>query len=94
MVRRDLSISEVLHKGLVAVDEDGTEAAAATAVVVSGANSIPETPIPFVVDRPFLFAIYDEPTGELPFMGRAVELKKWRPRPSAARPSSSPSGWP
>lgn len=63
-----LSISAVLHEGFVAVDEEGTEAAAATAVVM-GETSAPVTE-PFHLDRPFLFAIHDVEHGTPLFLGR------------------------
>ncbi len=59
-----LLISEVRHKAVVEVNEEGTEAAAATVVV--GIESVP--PI-FRVDRPFFFAIYDSRTKTILFMG-------------------------
>ncbi|MBA3542289.1 MAG: serpin family protein [Deltaproteobacteria bacterium] len=68
---RDLAISDVLHKGFVGIDENGTEAAAATAVII-GDTSIPE-PATLVVDRPFLFVIRDNPTGAILFVGRVVD---------------------
>ena len=58
-VDEPLKISEVLHEAFVAVDEEGTEAAAATAVVMQRAGAMPQPPVPFVVDRPFLFAIHE-----------------------------------
>ena len=64
----DLHISAVLHEGFIAVDEDGTEAAAATAVVVA-LESAPVTE-PFHVDRPFLFTIHDLEYGTPLFLGR------------------------
>jgi len=64
----DLYISAVQHEGFVAVDEEGTEAAAATAVVMS-ASSAPVTE-PFHVDRPFLFVIHDVKHGTPLFLGR------------------------
>ena len=64
----DLYISAVLHEGFVAVDEEGTEAAAATAVVMRE-TSAPVTE-PFHVDRPFLFAIHDVEHGTPLFLGR------------------------
>ncbi len=66
--RHDLYVSAVLHKAFVAVDEAGTEAAAATAVVV-GTTGIPEVDATVTVDRPFLFVIRDIPTGAFLFMG-------------------------
>jgi len=65
-----LAISEVYHKAFVAVDEEGTEAAAATAVALDESASLPVT-IDF--DRPFLFAIYDNPTGQILFFGRVAK---------------------
>ncbi len=70
--KRDLHISDVLHKAFVSVDETGTEAAAATAVIV-GVTSIPaEPPINVTIDRPFIFIIRDIPTGEILFVGRVL----------------------
>ena len=64
----DLYVSAVLHEAFIAVDEEGTEAAAATAVVMSE-TSAPVTE-PFHVDRPFLFAIHDVEHGTPLFLGR------------------------
>ena len=64
-----LAISKVIHQAWVAVDEQGTEAAAATAVVTK--RSIPRTAT-FRADRPFLFLIRDTQTGAMLFMGRYV----------------------
>ena len=69
-----LLISDVLHKALVAVDEAGTEAAAATAVIVGitrGVSIEPE-PIELVVDRPFLFIIRHQGTDAVLFVGRVL----------------------
>ncbi len=71
--RKSLKISEVLHEAFVAVDEQGTEAAAATAVVMQRAGAMPQPPVPFVVDRPFLFAIHDVASGAPLFVGRLVD---------------------
>lgn len=70
-----LMISDVLHKAFIAVDEDGTEAAAATAVIMSITSVNPmeqPEPIEMRVDRPFIFAIRDDVTGTLLFIGRVV----------------------
>jgi serpin B len=67
----DLSISMVLHKAWVSVDEAGTEAAAATAVIVPIGGS-PDPPVTLTVNRPFLFVIRDLPTGSILFVGRVV----------------------
>lgn len=64
----DLYVSAVLHESFIAVNEEGTEAAAATAVVVSE-TSAPVTE-PFHVDRPFLFAIHDVEHATPLFLGR------------------------
>ncbi|MCE2395666.1 serpin family protein [Candidatus Poribacteria bacterium] len=63
-----LFISEVTHKTFVEVNEEGTEAAAVTAVV--GVTSVPPV---FRVDRPFFFAIYDAETEAILFMGIVTE---------------------
>ena len=63
-----LFISEVRHKTFVEVNEEGTEAAAVTAVV--GVKSLPPA---FRVDRPFFFAIYDAETETILFMGTLTE---------------------
>ncbi|AWV90224.1 serpin family protein [Bradymonas sediminis] len=69
---RDLVISDVVHKAFVAVDEEGTEAAAATAVI-GGATSVPPEPVDFRVDKPFIFMIRANQTGSLLFVGRVLE---------------------
>jgi serpin B len=68
----DLYITGVIHQANIDVDEEGTEAAAATAVII-GAVSRPPEPIEFKIDRPFLFAVRDVPTGAILFLGRVVE---------------------
>lgn len=70
--RRELFISAVVHKTFIAVDEEGTEAAAATAVIMNGTTSEP-SPVPFPIDRPFLYLIRDVPTGAVLFVGRVVD---------------------
>lgn len=68
-----LFISGVLHKAFVKVDEKGTEAAAATAVVAVGGAASPTTvPILFTADHPFVFAIVDRITGLILFIGRVA----------------------
>jgi serpin B len=67
----DLCISEVLHKAFVSVDEAGTEAAAATAVVMTP-TGMPIQPVEFTVDRPFIFLIRDIETGAILFVGRVL----------------------
>ena len=66
----ELYISDVIHKAFVAVDENGTEAAAATAVIMAG-SGMPERAT-VTMDRPFLFLIRDQ-TGTVLFVGRVVD---------------------
>jgi len=71
-----LQISAVVHQAFVAVDETGTEAAAATAVGVSATSFPTDVPVPFVVDHPFVFMIRHDKTGSILFMGRVENPKK------------------
>jgi len=67
----DLFISGVLHEAFIKLDEHGTEAAAATAVIV-GTTSVPPDPIAVAVDSPFLYFIRDVETGAILFVGRVA----------------------
>jgi len=67
----DLSIGEVLHKAFVSVDEAGTEAAAATAVIME-LTAMPGEPVEVTIDRPFIFLIRDIESGTILFVGRVV----------------------
>ena len=67
-----LLIQEVAHQAFISVDEDGTEAAAATAVI-AGATSLPSDIVELTVDRPFFFLIRDDETGAILFMGRVLD---------------------
>lgn len=68
-----LKISKVIHKAWISVDEKGTEAAAATAVVMAEITSVDTTPVlDFTVDRSFLFFIHDE-HGTVLFGGRIAD---------------------
>ena len=70
-----LYISEVAHRAVVTVDEAGTEASAATAVIIMTPTSIiPGEPVELTIDRPFIFLVRDRATGAVLFMGRVVEL--------------------
>jgi serpin B len=71
-----LYISQIFHKTFIAVDEKGTEAAAATAVAMlagSALRSPPPPPIEVKVDRPFVYAIQHIPSGVCLFMGRVTD---------------------
>ncbi len=75
--KKDLVISAVVHKAFVDVNEEGTEAAAATAVVMGRMAIVAERPTPvFRADHPFLFLIRHEKSGAILFMGRIVDPTK------------------
>lgn len=86
-----MAISKVLHQAFVAVDERGTEAAAATAVIMQRAAAPEQPPVVFRADRPFLFLIRHRPTGAILFLGRVAN-----PAPDQATaptvPQSGPGG--
>lgn len=70
----ELFISKVIHQAFVAVDEEGTEAAAATAVMMeAGAAPPTEKPVVFRADHPFMVVIRDTRNGEPIFVGRIVD---------------------
>ena len=69
--KKELFISDVIHKAFVEVNEEGTEAAAATAVELCGSAEPPQ-PLEFKADHPFLFLIRDNTTGSILFMGKVV----------------------
>jgi len=68
---RDLYLSAVLHKAFVDVNEEGTEAAAATGIVMK--SLAVEMPRKFTVDHPFIFLIRDTSTGSILFLGQVVD---------------------
>jgi serpin B len=69
-----LYVSEVFHKAFVQVDEEGTEAAAATAIAMEGGGARrSSTPVEFTADHPFLFLIRAVSSGTILFMGRVVD---------------------
>ena len=68
-----LQISDVIHKSFVAVDEEGTEAAAATAVAMVGAAMpVRVEPKVFTADHPFVYVIRHNGTGAILFAGRLM----------------------
>lgn len=69
----ELYVALVVHEAFVAVDEQGTEAAAATGVGVAITSIDPQRPKAFIADRPFLFLIRDRTTGAVLFVGRLVQ---------------------
>ena len=70
-----LSIDAVVHKAFVSVDEEGTEAAAATGIVARLLSGPPPREATFTVDRPFIFLIRDYATGSVLFMGRVETIE-------------------
>ena len=72
--KRDLFISKVIHHAFVAVDEEGTEAAAATAVIMARASAV-RPALDFKADHPFLFLIRDAKTNSILFLGRLQNPK-------------------
>ncbi len=70
----DIFIGSVIHKAFVLVEEGGTEAAAATAVIMPTAapGPQPEEPVTVTIDRPFIFLIRDIETGAILFIGRIM----------------------
>ena len=70
--KQNLYISDVVHKAFVSLDEAGTEAAAATAVIVAE-TSMPMDPVSVDVDCPFIFMIRDIETGAILFVGRIMD---------------------
>jgi serpin B len=67
-----LHVTDVLQKAMVAMQETGVEAAAATAVIIGGTDGValpPPVPVPMVVNRPYLMSIVDVPTGAVLFVG-------------------------
>lgn len=69
---QELVISEVKHKTFLEVNETGTEAAAATSIGIALTSIDPNPPFQMQVDRPFFYAIRDNQTGSLLFMGSVV----------------------
>jgi serpin B len=77
--KRDLFIAKVLHQAFVAVDEKGTEAAAATSVIMAPSSAlIPDKTL--IIDRPFIFVIRNlsrgPESGQILFLGRVLDPGK------------------
>lgn len=72
-IRKDVTISDVLHRAVIEVNEEGSEAAAITAVDVAGTAAMVE-PITFIANRPFIFIINDDVTDTILFMGKVVGI--------------------
>ena len=75
--KRDFWISSAIHKAFIDVNEEGTEAAAATAIVITAmAMARPQPPVIFRADHPFIFLIRDNRSGAILFMGRVTDPNK------------------
>jgi len=72
-IKEKIFIDEVIHKAFVDVSEKGTEAAAATGVMMRLTSAASESPPIFRADHPFLFVIRDGKTGSILFMGRVMD---------------------
>ena len=68
---RELFISQVVHKAFISVDEEGTEAAAATAVIMPS-SAAPSPAVEVTIDRPFIYMIRDLQTNTILFIGRVL----------------------
>jgi serpin B len=68
-----LVLDVALHEAFLAMDEEGTEAAAATVLTAYPVSGPPSPPVPVVLDRPFLFRIYDQTTQATLFLGRILD---------------------
>ena len=68
--KSDFWIDNVFHKAFISVNEAGTEATATTSVIMT--QAAPGEPVPFVIDRPFIFLIRDIETGTILFIGRVL----------------------
>jgi serpin B len=71
--KRDVAISEVVQKTWIAVDEQGTEAAAATGVVMRTTSLVVAPAVEMKLDRPFLFLVRDQKRGRILFVGRVAD---------------------
>jgi len=70
---QNLYVSSALHRAVVKVDEEGTEAAAVTAIIVGALGGmVAEPEFTFRADKPFIFAIYDNETETILFLGRVT----------------------
>ena len=70
---RELFISDVIHKAFILVDEAGTEAAAASAVIMRPGMAAPQKSVEVTIDHPFIFLIRDIETEAILFIGRVMD---------------------
>ena len=70
-------VGEVLQKSYIEVSEEGTEASAATVIQMAASSGLPLPPpehVTMIVNRPFIFAITEQSTGAIVFMGKVINL--------------------
>ena len=67
--RRDLLLEDVVHRAVIAVDEEGTEASTASGAVIRKKGGSP----PWIIDRPFLTLVRDRETGSILLLGRVMD---------------------
>jgi len=72
MAQARLYLQDAMQQAFIAVDEEGVEGAAATAVI-GGATGAPSNWITLLIDRPFIYLIRDDATGAILFMGRVLD---------------------
>jgi serine protease inhibitor len=72
-IREGICISRVLHKAVIEVNEEGSEAAAVTVVEIK--ETAAAEPLTFIADRPFVFVIADDDTGTILFMGKLYDVE-------------------
>ncbi|XP_068654385.1 serpin-ZX [Aristolochia californica] len=70
---RNLYVSSIHHKSVIEVNEEGTEAAAASAAVIALRSLLMDEPIDFVADHPFVFLIREDMTGVVLFIGHVID---------------------
>lgn len=87
----DLVVSDAFHEAFIKLDEEGTEAAAATAIIIKETAVDPnaQKPIEFKADHPFMFFIRDQDTGSILFMGRLRSFTGTAETLSAGTPSGA-----
>jgi serpin B len=73
-IREMVTISDVLHRAVIEVNEEGSEAVAVTIVETKDAAAV--EPITFIADRPFIFIINDDVTDTILFMGKVVSIEE------------------
>ena len=74
---KGFAISKVVHKTIIETDEDGTVAAAATAILLVGCCLNTRKPVDYKINRPFLFVIHDKTHQGVLFIGKVMQPDFW-----------------